>query len=174
MNQFTNSSPPAISSRCYIISNYQRFINAVPMRSPLLSSRATYKTYHVLYRETIFLERVFRACNPIWRHFSILRIAVVTVMRKMACRNECTVMLNGLSVFLPVAMWMNCRKILLAIIYFTFLCKYNFINTLHLRFYTCIRIFLSLINKYNFINIFKKNFHQSKFLSILTYNIYLT
>lgn len=139
MNQSTNSSPPAISSRCYIISNYQRFINAVLMRSPLLSG-TTYKTYHVLYRETIFLERVFRACNPIWHHFSILRITVVTVMRKMACRNECTVMLNGLYVFLPVAMWMNCWKILLAIIYFTFLYKYNFINTLHLRFYTCIYI----------------------------------
>lgn len=139
MNQSTNSSPPAISSRCYIISNYQRFINAVLMRSPLLSG-AKYKTYHVLYRETIFLERVFRACNPIWHHFSILRITVVTVMRKMACKNECTVMLNGLYVFLPVAMWMNCWKILLAIIYFTFLYKYNFINTLHLRFYTCIYI----------------------------------
>ena len=73
------------------------------MRSPLLSG-AKYKTYHVLYRETIFLERVFRACNPIWHHFSILRITVVTVMRKMACKNECTVMLNGLYVFLPVAM----------------------------------------------------------------------
>lgn len=66
MNEPTDSSPSAISSRCYIISNYQRFIKVVADESTSTSPgpRGNFRLWCFATRGQ-FHSGVFSACNRV-------------------------------------------------------------------------------------------------------------